>query len=278
MSWGLRKVTVQRGGSTVLHAIDLHLEPGTLTAVLGGDGAGKTTLLRTLVGLIAPTAGQVSAPAATHVGYAGAASGVYPDLTVDENLRFTATAHQLGSRRTQARIAQLLAVTDLTHARTRRAMDLSGGMRHKLAFACATIHEPQLLVLDEPTTGVDTNSRAELWRLIARTLTRGTTAVFSSTYVDEAERADHLLVLDHGRVLTSGRPEAVRRQIPGHVVRLNEVPAEVPSWRRGQARHAWIATGASVPTDAVPIEPDLEDAVVVAALAASAVRAREVAP
>ncbi|MFP4148173.1 MAG: ABC transporter ATP-binding protein [Nitriliruptoraceae bacterium] len=275
MSTGLRGVTVRQGGSTLLHDVDLDLAPGTLTAVFGGDGAGKTTLLRSLVGLLAPVSGEVDVPPPGRLGYAGAAGGVYPDLTVEENLRFAAAAYRLPRELLGPRIAELLEVTALAAARTRRAAHLSGGMRRKLGFACATIHDPTLLVLDEPTTGVDPISRAELWRLVARTIAGGTTAVFSSTYVDEAVRADHVLVLDRGRVLTSGPPETVRRGVAGHVVRLDGVTSEAPSWRRGRFRHAWIAPGAKRPAGAAPIEPDLEDAVIVAALAASATRLPE---
>lgn len=278
MTFGLRGVTVQQGGTTLLHDIDLELSPGTLTAVIGGDGAGKTTLLRSLVGLVAPTSGQVHSTPPGCLGYAGAASGVYRDLTVEENLRFAAAAYRLPRDLIGQRIAELLEVTALAASRARRAAHLSGGMRQKLAFACATMHHPELLVLDEPTTGVDPNSRAELWRLVARTLADGTTAVFSSTYVDEAARADHVLVLDRGRTLTAGPPETIRGGVPGQVVRLDGVTSEAPSWRRGRIRHAWIAPGARRPAGAAPIEPDLEDAVIVAALAASAIRHREEAP
>jgi ABC-2 type transport system ATP-binding protein len=263
----LRGVRVDRHGATDLAPVDLTVRPGTLTAVVGGDGAGKTTLLQVLVGAVVPTAGTVQSPPRQRLGYVSAGPGVHRDLSVDENLRFAGAAYGLAGPALATRMDELLAVTDLAGARDRLAGQLSGGMRQKLAFACAVLHAPDLLVLDEPTTGVDPVSRAELWRLVSTAVARGTATVFSSTYVDEAERADHVVVLDRGHVLTAGPPEAIRRAVPGRVARTVGAPAEHPSWRRGRTRHAWVADG-PLPAGAREVEPDLEDAVVVAALAA----------
>jgi ABC-2 type transport system ATP-binding protein len=256
---------VVRHGRSDLAPVDLALGPSTLTAVVGGDGAGKTTLLQVLVGAIAPTCGRVHAPPRHRLGYVSAGPGVHSDLTVDENLRFAGTAYGLTGRGLDGRIDELLEVTGLAGARDRLGARLSGGMRQKLAFACAVLHAPTLLVLDEPTTGVDPISRAELWRLVSSTVADGTAAVFSTTYVDEAERADHVVVLDHGRVLVAGAPGTIRDAVPGRVVRTTRGLETAPSWRRGRARHAWIESGRA-PQGTEPVTPDLEDAVVVAAL------------
>jgi len=274
VTFSLEAIVVRRHGRTDLDRVDLAGDAGSLTAIVGGDGAGKSTLLRTLVGIVTPSDGFVFAPARERIGYAPAGSGSYPDLTVTENLRFSASAYGLHGDRLARRSEELLEATALTAARDRLARDLSGGMRQKLAFACAMLHDPDLLVMDEPTTGLDPVSRSELWRLVSIGLGHGTTAVFTTTYVEEAARADHVLVLDGGRALASGEPAEVIRNLPGEVVRLTDeavaspgTAAEHPSWRRGRVRHAWIAAGVA-PSGAMPIEADLEDAVIVKALAA----------
>lgn len=267
MRSGLEDVQVRRQGRVALSGVSLETEPGRLVAVVGGDGAGKTTLLRALVGTVPVSSGRVHAPPRSRIGYLPAGSGVYDDLSVEENLRFAGAAYDLGSAQREARMSTLLEATGLSAARRRLAGRLSGGMRQKLAFACAMLHEPALLVMDEPTTGVDPVSRAELWRLVSTALAAGTAAVFATTYVDEAARADHVLVLEAGRPVAAGGPEQVRSGIPGRVVALAGPPGRLPSWRRGRVRHAWLADGAQPPSGATPVAADLEDAVVVAALA-----------
>lgn len=214
MSVGLTGVTVRRRDTTDLAEVDLAVAPGTLTAVVGGDGAGKTTLLRVLAGAVEPTEGRVQVPARDRIGYVSAGAGVHDDLTVDENLRFAAAAYRVPGDRVASRLDELLATTQLTGARHRLAGKLSGGMRQKLGFACATLHSPELLIMDEPTTGVDPVSRAELWRLVSTALVEGTGAVFSTTYADEADRADHVVVLDAGRVVAAGTPAEVQHALP----------------------------------------------------------------
>ncbi len=215
MRTGLTGVTVERahGGPDVAD-VDLDVQPGTLTAVVGGDGAGKTTLLRVLAGAVAPTSGQVHVPARDRIGYVSAGAGVYDDLTVEQNLRFAAAAYGIPRDQVEARMVELLATTQLAGARHRLAGNLSGGMRQKLGFACAMLHAPDLLIMDEPTTGVDPVSRAELWRLVSTALAHGTAAVFSTTYLDEADRADHVVVLDRGRVVVAGAPGEVADDLP----------------------------------------------------------------
>ena len=196
--WGVRDLTVRYGRRTALDAVTLEVPAGSVTAVIGGDGAGKTTLLRALAGVVRPAAGSVRRPDKRRVGYVAGASGVYEDLSVDENVAFVADAYGIGGDERDERVATLLAETGLAGTGARLAGRLSGGMRQKLAFALAMLHEPDLLVLDEPTTGVDPVSRAELWRLVAAAAAGGAAVLVSTTYLDEARRAANVLLLDDG--------------------------------------------------------------------------------
>ncbi len=214
MRAGVTDITVERGGRTDLSGVGMEVDAGALTAIVGGDGAGKTTLLRVLAGAVAPTSGQVHAPPRERIGYVAAGAGIHDDLTVDQNLRFAAAAYRIPSDRLEDRLDELLATTQLVDARHRLGGELSGGMRQKLGFACAMLHAPDLLVMDEPTTGVDPVSRAELWRLVSAALAHGTAAVFSTTYADEADRADQVVVLDRGRVVAAGAPSDVQDALP----------------------------------------------------------------
>jgi ABC-2 type transport system ATP-binding protein len=246
--------------------------PGQVRAVVGGDGAGRTTLLRCLSGAIAPSGGTVARPPRIGVGYLSAGSGTYPDLTVAENLAFRAAAYQIPAAEAGPRIQEYLERSGLTGARDRLAGHLSGGMRQKLGAIAAMLHHPALLVLDEPTTGVDPVSRADLWSLIARAAADGAAVVFSTSYLDEAERAAHVLVLAEGRELAVGTPGQIVAAMPG---RLSAAavrpagPAGARSWRRDGRWRVWwperdrdAAGGAGD-----PVQPDLQDAVTVAILA-----------
>ena len=197
--WGVRDLTVRYGRHTALECVTLEMHPGEVAAVIGGDGAGKTTLLRALAGVVGPASGRVMRPDRRRIGYVAGASGVYDDLSVDENIEFVAAAYGLTGSARDERVAELLARTGLTGTGGRLAGRLSGGQRQKLAFALALLHEPDLLVLDEPTTGVDPVSRADLWRLIAAVAAAGAAVVVSTTSLDEARRAANVLLLEDGR-------------------------------------------------------------------------------
>ena len=199
-AWGVRDLTVRYGARTALDGVSLEAPGGAVSAVVGADGAGKTTLLRALAGVIRPAAGSVRRPDRRRIGYVAGASGVYQDLSVDENAAFVADAYGIRGRERDARIQRLLEETGLSGTGGRLAGRLSGGMRQKLAFALAMLHEPELLVLDEPTTGVDPVSRADLWRLIAAAAAGGAAVVVSTTYLDEARRAATVVLLEDGRV------------------------------------------------------------------------------
>jgi ABC-2 type transport system ATP-binding protein len=265
--WGVFGATVVFGDNTALDDVTLDARTGQVAAVVGGDGAGKTTLLRTLVGRIRPGSGRVSAPPTPECGFMPTgASGVWQDLTVHENIDFVAAAHHLSGSELADRRAELLHAAGLEQATGRLAGALSGGMRQKLAFCLAIFHRPRLLVLDEPSTGVDPVSRVDLWRLISRTAADGTAVVMATTYLDEAERASTCLVLDGGRALASGLPSDILGSTPGTITTGDSAagPREL-SWRRGRQTRSWHA-GPARPGEQ-PVVPDMEDAVIAFTLA-----------
>jgi ABC-2 type transport system ATP-binding protein len=198
-------------------------------------------------------------------GYLPAGSGVYPDLTVRQNLAFRAEAYRLGAAIARERGEELLARAGLGAARDRLAGRLSGGMRQKLGVIAAMLHGPDLLVLDEPTTGVDPVSRAGLWWLIAKAAAGGAAVVFATSYLDEAERAFDVLALDAGKVLASGTPQQITAAMPGTLRVSGERPegdAGRRAWRRAGRWRVWDPAGTEP-----GLSPDLQDAVTVAALA-----------
>ena len=297
-SWGTEEACVRYGDKLALDHVTFRAVPGRVSAVVGGDGAGRTTLLRCLAGALAVTSGRVRLPPALRIGYLSAGSGVYPDLSVDENLAFRATAYQLPAAVARERSAELLERAGLSGARDRLAGRLSGGMRQKLGVIASMLHQPDLLVLDEPTTGVDPVSRADLWWLIARAAANGAAVVFATSYLDEAERALDVLALDDGRELASGTPDEIIAAMPG-TLRVSgarpEGDARRRAWRRGGRWRIWDPPGGPGPLvtdlghqnpgepDAImtktreepgearesgqPVPPDLQDAVTVAILA-----------
>lgn len=283
MTWGLQEVRVtrgrppaaRRGGSgsaaregAALDGVTVPAEPRKVTVVVGGDGAGKSTCLRVLAGLLAPDSGTARRPAKERIGYVPATAGLYADLTVQENLDFTARAYRLSAAGRDREAGRILDRTGLAGARTRLGGRLSGGMQRKLAVGMALLHAPELLIIDEPTTGVDPVSRAELWRLIGGAAADGAAVVVSTTYVNEAARAARVVLLEAGNMLASGTPDAILRNVPGAVGATPgpERPAG-PSWRRGVNWRVWAPDG-RLPDGTTRVEPDFEDAVVVASLAA----------
>ena len=266
-TWGAYAVTVQRGDATALTDVTFLVPRGQVAAVVGGDGAGKTTLLRTLVGGVRPSTGRVSAPPQDRCGFMPTgASGVWADLTVDENVAFVAAAHHLSGAKLAERRRSLLGAAGLEHVRARLAGALSGGMRQKLTFCLAMLHRPDLLVLDEPSTGVDPVSRVDLWRLISQAAADGTAVAMATTYLDEAERASTCLVLDQGRALTAGTPGELLAATPGTIT-SGQGPAADPelSWRRGRRTHSWHPGPPAAGEQ--PLTPDMEDSVIAYTLA-----------
>jgi len=277
-AWGAEAVSVSFGARRALDQVTVGAPPGQVTAVVGGDGAGKTTLLRCVAGALAPSGGpmggRVRRPAAGRIGYLPPGPGVYDDLTVAENLRFRSAVYRVPEAAVGPHTGESLERTGLAAVRDRLAGQLSGGMRRKLAVIAAMLPGPELLVLDEPTTGVDPVSRADLWWLIARAAADGAAVLMSTTYLDEAARAAHVLVLDAGRPLAAGTPAEIVAAAPGTIAVRPGPPADADerrrAWRRAGTWRVWQPDG--VPA-AGSVPPDLQDAVCVAALRAELERA-----
>lgn len=244
----LEDATVRFGETAALTGVTATFTSGTITALIGADGAGKSTLLRLLAGRLALHGGAASGlPVARRdVGYQPADSGVWRNLSVAENVEFVTRAYGLDPRAARPRSDELLRRAGLDHVADRVTGRLSGGMRQKLGVLLATVHEPGLVLLDEPTTGVDPISRAELWGLIAGAAADGATVVFATTYLDEAERASRLLLLGDGEVLADGSPDEIVAQTPGTIwqapVARAQARTELASpdaWRRADTVYRW---------------------------------------
>lgn len=214
-----RDVVRRFAGVTALDGVSLAVEEGELLGLVGPDGAGKTTLIRALTGLIDVDAGEVRvssipwshAPgsAREQLGYMPQQFALYGDLSVDENLRFFAQLFGLSRKELDERRRRLLAITQLERAKDRPAGALSGGMYKKLAIACALLHRPRVLVLDEPTNGVDPVSRREVWALLYEFVAEGMGVLVSTPYMDEAARCGRVCLLSAGKVLVTGEPTAL---------------------------------------------------------------------
>ena len=227
----LTGVVKRYGAIEALSGLTLEVGRGEMFGLIGPDGAGKTTAIRLMCGLLHADAGDVHVlgrnPARDHryiterVGYLSQRFSLYGDLTIDENVAFFAEIHGVGDY--EARRNRLLEMTQLTPFRSRLADRLSGGMKQKLALACTLVHEPELILLDEPTTGVDPVSRREFWKLLSEFLADGITILMSTPYMDEAERCTRIAMLHEGRVLESGDPSRLREQMPDRRASLEDV-------------------------------------------------------
>lgn len=212
-----RGLTKRFGEITAVDALDLELASGRIYGLLGPNGSGKTTLIRLLTGLAKPTSGEarvlgVKMPDRENlarIGYMTQADGIYIELSVWENLRFFAALSGTGDKK------QMDSVLDLVHLGGRKgapALNLSGGMRRRLSLACALVHQPSVLFLDEPTVGIDPALRVEFWSYFRKLAAAGTTIVVSSHVMDEADRCDELLLMFHGKVLARGSGAEIRQQ------------------------------------------------------------------
>jgi len=223
------------GATRALDGLDLSVGAGEIMGLVGPDGAGKTTTLRLAMGLLRPDAGRVTvlgrdparAGAAVKplLGYMAQRFALYRDLTVRENLDFFADVFGVPAAERRERGARLLAFSGLEAYGRRRAEQLSGGMQKKLALACTLVHQPRLLFLDEPTTGVDPLSRRELWDILTELHLQGVTIVVSTPYMDEAERCSRVGLMVAGRLVRCAAPAALRAAVPGV---LWEVRAAAP--------------------------------------------------
>ena len=274
MTFGVTGIRVEIDGVVALAGVDLDVPDGSVVAVVGGDGAGKSTLLSCLVGLVEPSEGRVRRPDRHRVGYMPSTSGVWRDLTVDENIEFVGKVFGMRPAEIAEQRAVLLERARLTGATDRQAGALSGGMRQKLGFVLAMLHRPDLLVLDEPSTGVDPVSRVELWRLIAEAAASGTAVAMATTYLDEAERATLITVLDGGRAIASGTRDQVIADTPGVVISVDRATVPGRSWRRNGGIRQWVAAGEPVSGHVVGVdELEFEDVVIARLLAERSRRA-----
>jgi len=230
------------GATAALSGLTMEVRRGEMFGLIGPDGAGKTTAIRLLCGLLHADSGTVRVlgrdPVRDHswitgrVGYLSQRFSLYGDLTIDENVQFFAEIH--GVRDYRRRRDALLDMTQLTPFRGRLAERLSGGMKQKLALACTLVHEPELIVLDEPTTGVDPVSRREFWKLLSEFLARGITILMSTPYLDEAERCARVALLHEGHTLAVDTPARLRGLIHGRLaeVMTGHIPGAADIARR----------------------------------------------
>lgn len=257
------------GSVAAVDGISLEVRPGEIFGLLGPDGAGKTTLFRMLAAVLEPTSGRArvagldvhtgAEDAKAHIGYMPQAFSLYGDLTVLENLRFIADVYGVPREQIAPRLERLLAFSRLGPFLGRRAEYLSGGMKQKLALAATLIHEPAVLLLDEPTTGVDPVSRREFWQILTELNAQGMTVLVATPYMDEAERCTRLALIHQGRILSVDTPAAMKARLDGVVIEVIAAPRRealaavrtVPDVRQatvfGHALHVVVADAGAQP-------------------------------
>jgi len=287
-------VSVRFGVTVALDRVDIEIPSGRVVGIAGADGAGKTTLVRVAVGLVATDEGRVSVLGhdlpehlsliKRRLGYLPQRLGVQAHMTVRENLEYFGALNGVPGAATQARIVELLEITDLAPFEQRQSQFLSGGMRQKLALSCAVLHRPALLLLDEPTTGVDPLSRRDVWQLVYGLLADGASIVVATPTWEEAARCQWLIVLDRGTVLAAGEPMELMSKAEGLVFELAAAPGADQRLRASPqivrvARHGSLLRvllshrvrdreRASVLAEALPgvelkpVSPTLEEAIV----------------
>lgn len=217
----LDNLTKKFGDLTAVDALSLSVAKGELFGLVGSDGAGKTTTMRMLTAIMEPSAGDawvmgrhvVSEAEALkeEIGYMSQRFGLYPDLTVQENIHFYADIFGLPRKGLETKIDELLSFSNLSPFRERKAGNLSGGMKQKLGLACALVHTPKVLFLDEPTNGVDPVSRRDFWRILHNLLKEGVTIFVSTAYLDEADRCNRVGLIHNGRLLACDSPENLKK-------------------------------------------------------------------
>jgi ABC-2 type transport system ATP-binding protein len=235
------------GAVSAVESLDLTVARGEMFGLVGPDGAGKSTAIRLLCGILKPTGGEgrvlgfdlarEAEQVKSRIGYLSQNFTLYGDLTIDENIEFFADLH--GVNGWKKRRDELLEFTRLTPFRRRLAGALSGGMKKKLALACTLIHTPELIFLDEPSTGVDPVSRGEFWNILSGILEQGVTIFMTTPYLDEAERCHAISLMHRGRVFMTGTPDEVRAALPGKVFDI-ECPVPLAAYQSLRAR--WSST------------------------------------
>jgi ABC-2 type transport system ATP-binding protein len=226
----VKNLTRRFGEIAAVDELSLSVEAGEIFGLVGPDGAGKTSTLRMLAGVMPPDTGSIQVAGIDvvadpegvklQISYMPQRFGLYEDLTVDENIRFYADLFMVARREREARSAELLAACGMGEFRSRLAGRLSGGMKQKLGLVCALIHTPKVMLLDEPTNGVDPNSRREFWAMLYGLAGRGVTILNSTAYLDEAERCHRVALMDRGRLLMCDTPAGLKRRVPGQIVSI----------------------------------------------------------
>jgi ABC-2 type transport system ATP-binding protein len=224
----LEGLTRDFGEERAVDGLTFQVAPGELFGIVGPDGAGKTTTLRMLAGVLRPTAGDATLAGVSivhdrervkhHIAYMSQRFGLYTDLTVRENIEFYADLYRVPGAERAPRLERLYAFSGLGPFEDRLAGQLSGGMKQKLGLCAALIHEPDILLLDEPTFGVDPISRRDLWLIIHEMVARGVSVIVSTAYLDEAERCDRVALLHRGRTVRIDTPDELRRRLHGQVL------------------------------------------------------------
>ncbi|TEB16385.1 putative ABC transporter ATP-binding protein YbhF [Pelotomaculum sp. FP] len=281
---GLTKVF---GSLTAVDQVSIKIERGEIFGLVGPDGAGKTTLMRMLCNLITPTSGQIklldmdgkdARKAVESYGYMPQRFSLYGDLTVMENINFFGAMYNLDRRTIRSRADEILEMTNLIKFKTRLADNLSGGMKQKLALTCALVSRPGMLILDEPTYGVDPESRKDFWRVLYNLNREGMTILVSTAYMDEAELCQKVAFMDRGKIAAVDTPGSIKRRFPYKVLEI-----------KAETRDLGFLNGLDVVRDAyfyggkfhVLVDKDTPQAAVLAKIAgmnAGVVQVREVPP
>ena len=251
MTEELQSVIVAEGltkgfpGVRAVNALSFDVRPGEIFGLVGPDGAGKTTTLRMLAGIMSPDAGKATVAGfdvvrdpegAKHtLSYMPQRFGLYEDLTLDENIRFYADLFGVKRAEREARSEELLLAAGMSEFRKRMAGKLSGGMKQKLGLVCALIHRPKVILLDEPTTGVDPVSRRDFWRILYALVAEGVAILTSTAYLDEAERCHRVALLDHGKLLFCDTPKNLKASMRKGVL---SIASPEPRRLRGELEHA----------------------------------------
>lgn len=228
-------LTKSFGPRVAVNSLTLSVAEGEIFGLVGPDGAGKTTTMRLLTSIMGPTSGDAwvaghhvvreAEAVKEDIGYMSQRFGLYPDLSVMENINFYADIYGVPRKGRTERIDRLLAFSNLTPFKKRLAGNLSGGMKQKLGLACALIHTPKVLFLDEPTNGVDPVSRRDFWRILYQLLREKVTIFVSTAYLDEAERCNRLALIHAGRLLAVGTPDEVKRLTRGTILEVRSPQA-----------------------------------------------------
>jgi ABC-2 type transport system ATP-binding protein len=216
------------GSVVAVDGLSFDVGRGELFGLVGPDGAGKTTTLRMLAGVLRPSGGDATLRGVSvardpegvkhHIAYMSQRFGLYTDLTVRENIDFYADLYRVPTGERAVRLRRLYEFSGLGGFEGRLAGQLSGGMKQKLGLCCALIHQPEILLLDEPTFGVDPISRRDLWLILHEMVAQGVTVLVSTAYMDEAERCDHVALLDHGRIVALDAPAALQQALASHML------------------------------------------------------------